>query len=242
MIHVAVLVFMLLLALPAFAQVDCNDGTEPIDRDAPSRMSPLEFTRTVAAKEAILARTFSSFGYKVEVSVQTVQGDSVDGDFHQSFDVGFGTTGTRVAKPVEPAVNTLKRLQIPTRDIDTFVTAPPFALAPDMLAEKDAVYSGRQKLGNYNASVFDLLPRNDQAPLRGFIGRVWVSAGRAAVLRSCGRAAAYPIGPMRYEIRRDQVGEENWFPVLIRADEDLHQDDTPVHVRVNVKYSDYKAR
>ena len=242
MIHVAAILSILLLALPAFAQVDCNEGMEPIDRDAPSRMGALEFTRTVAAKEALLAKAFATFGYKVEVSVQTVQGDTVDGEFHQTFDVGFHDTGTRVVKPAMPAVNTLGRFQLSAKDVDAFVKAPPFALTSDVLAEKDAVYSGRQRLDDHNASVFDMLPRNDQAPLRGFIGRVWVWAGRSAVLRSCGRAAAYPIGPMRYEVRRAQVGEENWFPVLMRADENLHPDDNSVHVRVNVRYSDYKAR
>jgi hypothetical protein len=242
MIHVAAILSVLLLALPAFAQVDCNEGMESIDRDAPSRMGALEFTRTVAAKEAMLAKAFATFGYKVGVSVQTVRGDTVDGEFHQAFDVGFDDTGTRVTKPAEPAVNTLSRLALSTKDVDTYVRTPWFALTSDVLAEKDAVYSGRQRLDGHNASVFDMLPRNDQAPLRGFIGRVWVWASRSAVLRSCGRFAGSPIGPMRYEIRRAQVGEDNWFPALIRADETLHPDDNPVHVRVSVRYSNYKAR
>jgi hypothetical protein len=242
MINAAAFFSILLLALPAFAQVDCNEGMQPIDRDAPSRLSVLEFTRAVATKEAALAKAFAMFGYKVELSVQTIQGNAVDGEFRQAFNVSFDDTGTRAAKPVEPAANTLSRLRLAPKDVDTFVTTPPFALTSDVLAEKDAVYSGRQRIGDHNASVFDLLPRNDQAPLRGFVGRVWVWAGRSAVLRSCGRAATYPIGSMRYEIRREQVGDENWFPVQMRADEDLHPDDSPVHVRVNVKYSDYKAR
>ena len=72
-------------------------------------------------------------------------------------------------------------------------------------------------------------------------GRDASFAGRA-VLRSCGRSTAYPIAPMRYEIRRQRVGEEYWFPASIRADEDARTDDNPVHLRVNVEYSDYKAR
>ena len=242
MTPIAVLVSVLLLALPAFAQVDCNQGLEPIDRDASSQMSALEFTQSIAAKEATLAKAFTTFGYRVDVGIQTLQGDTVDGDFHQISEVSFDNVGTRGAKAVEPPVNTLKRLQLSAKDIDAFVMAPPFALTSDVMAEKDVVYSGRQRMADHNPSVFDLLPRNDQAPLRGFIGRVWVRAFKGGVLRTCGRAAAYPIGPMRYEIRREQVGEDNWFPVLIRADENVRPDDNPVHVRVTVKYSNYKAR
>ncbi|WIM13962.1 hypothetical protein [Enhydrobacter sp.] len=242
MIPVAAFLSFLLLALPAFAQIHCSDGMGPIDRDAPAPMSAFEFTQAVAAKEVTLAKAFAKFAYRVEVSVQTVKEGAVDGDFHQVADVGFDDTGARVAKPADPAVDTLSRFKLSKRDVDTFVSAPPFALTPDVLAEKDAVYSGRQQIGDYSPSVFDLLPRNDQAPLHGFVGRVWVWPGKSAVLRSCGRSTAYPIAPMRYEIRRERVGEENWFPALIRADEDVRTDDNPVHLRVNVKYSGYKAR
>jgi hypothetical protein len=242
MYRAAVLISVLLLAMPAVAQVDCNQGMEPIDNDAPSRMSPLDFTHVVSAKEAALAKAFANYGYTVEINVETLKDGKVDGTFSQTSIVAFDDSGTRIVKPVKPASDTLTRLHLSGKDINMLITAPPFALTTDVLAEKDAVYSGRQRLGEHNTSVFDLLPRNDQAPLRGFIGRVWVWAGKGAVLRSCGRAAAYPIGQIRYEIRRGQVDENNWFPVLIRADEDVRAGGDTVHVRVNVKYSDYKAR
>ena len=41
---------------------------------------------------------------------------------------------------------------------------------------------------------------------------------------------------------RGQVAGDNWFPVLMRADEDTRVGDIPVRVRVTVKYADYKAR
>jgi hypothetical protein len=242
MILVAVFLSFLLLTLPAVAQVDCNEGMEPIDRDASSSMDAFEFTHAVAANEVIFAKALARFGYRVEVNVQTVKDDTVDGDFRQVFDVLFDDRGARIAKPVDVATNTLSRFKLSDKDVDTFVSVPPFALTPDVLAEKDAVYSGRQQIGDYSPSVFDLLPRDDQAPLHGFVGRVWVWPSKSAVLRSCGRSTAYPIAPMRYEIRRQRVGEEYWFPSSIRADEDARTDGNPVHLRVNVEYSDYKAR
>ena len=242
MTPVAVFTSVLLLAAPALAQIDCTQGMAPIDRDAPSSMSALEFTRAVSAKEAAFAKAFAGFGYMAEVSVETLQGDTVDGAFHQTFVVASDGSGARTAKPQGPATNTLTRLKLAEKDIDALVTAPPFALTSDVVAEKDAVYSGRQQVGDHKASVFDLLPRNDQAPLHGFIGRVWVWTSRRAVLKSCGRAASFPIAPMRYEIVRAQVAGEDWFPLLMRADEDVRLGEAPVHIRVNVKYSDYKAR
>jgi hypothetical protein len=242
MIPAAVFAAVLLLATPVFAQIDCTQGMAPIERDATSPMSPLEFTRSVSAKEAAFAKAFASFGYTVEMSVETLQGSAVDGAFHQTFVVGSDGSTARTARPEGPATNTLTRLKLAEKDVETLVTAPPFGLTADVMAEKDAVYSGRQRVAGHKASVFDLLPRNDQAPLRGFIGRVWIWTSRSTVLKSCGRAANFPIAPMRYEILRGPVAEHNWFPVLVRADEEVRLGGAPVHVRLNVKYSNYKAR
>jgi hypothetical protein len=238
----AALFSVLLLATPAFAQVNCNEGLQPIDSDAVSPMSVPEFIHAIGAKETAFGKAFSGFGYTVDVSIQTLQGDAVDGEFHQVYSVAFDRAGTRTATPAGAATNTLVRLKPSDKDIDTFVTAPPFTLTSDILADKDAVYSGRQQVADHNASVFDLLPRNDQAPLRGFAGRTWVWAGESSVLKTCGRSSALPIAPMRYEIQRAQVGGENWFPALIRADEETRIGDNNVHLRVTVKYADYKAR
>jgi hypothetical protein len=232
----------LLVAMPALAQIDCNAGMQPIDTGADSRMSAPEFITKVAAKESALVRAFAGFGYTADISIQTIANDAVDGEFHEVFNVAFDQAGVRTAKPVEAPTITLARLKLSDKDIDTFVNTPPFALTTDMLTEKDAVYSGRQQVAEHNASVFDMLPRNDQAPLRGFIGRSWVWASEDSVLRTCGRSSAFPIAPMRYEIQRTQVAGDNWFPSLIRADEDARIGDDTVHVRVTVKYSDYKAR
>jgi len=76
----------------------------------------------------------------------------------------------------------------------------------------------------------------------GFEGRAWVRAREDAVMRLCGRSSGSPIAPMRFEVVRALVDGQYWFPVLIRADEAAPIGDDKVHVRVTVKYSNYKAR
>ena len=238
----AAFVALLLLVAPAFAQVDCNNGMQPIDIRAASPMSAPDFIRSVAAKEAAFAKAFAAFGYTADVSIQTLQGDQVDGELHQVSTVTFDTAGMRVAKAGGSPTNTLSRLKLSNKDVDSFVLAPPFALTSEMIAERDAVYSGRQQVGDHDASVFDLLPRNETAPLHGFAGRAWVWSGESAVLKTCGRSSSLPVGPIRYEVQRIQVAGDNWFPALIRADETTRVGDADVHVRVTVTYADYKAR
>ena len=235
----AVLAVAVALAGPASAQVKCAEELPPVDRDAESRMSAHDFVHDVAAKEAAFAKALGSFGYTTEATVQTLTGDAVDGEFRQVSTLGFDANGPR-REVADGAVNTLKRIKFADRDLDALRDA--FTLTADRMATGDIVYSGRQRIGELNASLFDVLPRDAAAPVRGFQGRVWVRAREDAVMRLCGRSGNTPIAPMRFEVVRALVGEQYWFPVTIRADEDPRIGDQTVHVRVTVKYSNYKAR
>jgi len=192
-----------------------------------TRIGTLEFTHDFAN------------GFPTEATVQTLTGDAVDGEFRQVSTLGFDANGPR-REVADGAVNTLKRIKFADRDLDALRDA--FTLTADRMATGDIVYSGRQRIGELNASLFDVLPRDAAAAVRGFQGRVWVRAREDAVMRLCGRSGNTPIAPMRFEVVRALVDGQYWFPVLIRADEAAPIGDDKVHVRVTVKYSNYKAR
>jgi hypothetical protein len=235
-----ILLIALLLALPAVAQVKCSEGMEPIDRSAESRMSAQDFIKEVATNEVVFSRAYAGFGHTVEISVQTLQGDTVDGEYHRVARVEFDANGLRRETVTEGPTNTLTRLKLGEHDFDTLREA--FTLTADKVSGNDIVYSGRQRIGDINAAVFDILPRKELPDVHGFEGRVWVRGRDSAIMRSCGRSSAAPIGPLRFEVVRMLVADKYWFPALIRADEDAQVGQDKVHVRVTVKYSDYKAR
>jgi hypothetical protein len=222
----------------AFAQVKCAEELPPFDRDAGSPLSALEFIRQVAAKEGTFARAFGNFGYTIDATVQTLQGDTVDGEYRYVATVSFDAAGPR--REVAQSSNTLKRIKFADRDLEALRDA--FTLTPERVTAGDIVYSGRQQIGDVNASLFDVLPRDSAADIRGFQGRVWVRIRGDAVMRLCGRSSYMPIAPMRVEVVREEVADQYWFPVLIRADEDAMVGKDTVHVRLTVKYSNYKAR
>lgn len=225
----------------AEAQVDCNQGLPAIDRDADSSLSPVDFVRNVTANEIAFAKAFGGFGYTLEVGLATLAGDTVDGEFRQVTRIAYenGGAARRVAD-VGDTLNTLKRVTVPRRDVDALRDA--FTVTPDILADRDVVYSGRQRVGDVNAAVFDILPRNEQTVGRAFVGRLWVRARESAIVRICGRVPSGPFGPMRYLVQRTKIVDQYWFPVSIAADETVRDAGNDVHVRVGVKYSDYTAR
>jgi hypothetical protein len=202
-------------------------------------MSAPDFIRRVSAKEAVFARALATFGYKVDATVQTLQGDAVDGEYRHTSTLRFDSSGPQ-REVAEGSVNTLTRIKFADRDLETLRDA--FVLTADRVSGGDIAYSGRQRIGPINASLFDIMPRNAAADVHGFEGRTWVRARDDAVMRLCGRSSTSPIAPMRFQVMRALVAEQYWFPVSIRADEDARIGKETVHVRVTVKYSDYKAR
>jgi hypothetical protein len=227
------------VAWPAVAQVKCGDDLGPVDQNAESRMSAPDFVHRVSAKEAAFARALASFGYTVEATIQTLQGDTVDGEYRHVSTLSFDASGPK-REIAGGAVNTLTRIKFADRDLEALRDA--FVLTADRVSAGDIAYSGRQRIGEINASLFDIMPRNAAADVRGFEGRTWVRARDVAVMRRCGRSSSSPIAPMRFQVVRALVADQYWFPVSIRADEDARIGKETVHVRVTVKYSDYKAR
>ncbi|CAN5401286.1 hypothetical protein BH10PSE6_BH10PSE6_19350 [soil metagenome] len=227
------------LAWPALGQVKCGDDLGAVDQDAESRMSAPDFIRRISAKEVAFARAFANFGYTVEATVQTLQGDAVDGEYRHVSTLSFDASGPR-REIAEGAINTLTRIKFADRDLEALRDA--YTLIPERVSVGDIVYSGRQLIGEIRASLFDIVPRNPAADVRGFEGRAWVRARDDAVMRLCGRSSSAPIAPMRYQVVRALVAEQYWFPVSIRADEEAVISREKVHVRVTVKYSNYKAR
>jgi hypothetical protein len=242
MMKVAPFLAVWLLALPAVAEVDCNAGMEAIDASADFPLNAREFTKVVVPNERALVKTLGKTGYAADLKVETLNGDLADGAFHRTSVVEFDPGGARRETVVGDTVNTLARLKLSDKDIGLLADPASFALTPDNFGDRDIVYSGRQKSGERNFAVFDVLPRSQTNFGHAFAGRVWIRGRGTAIVKTCGRHADYPIAPMRYEITRAEIVDEKYVPVLARADEDVPIDGSPVHVRVTVTYSDYRTR
>ncbi len=231
-----------LLAVPAFAQIDCNAGLEPVDSAADFNLSAREFVKVIVTNEQAFVKGLGSHGYAVDITVETLNGDTVDGAFHRASVIDFDASGARRETVAPGAANTLTRLKLSAKDISVLGDPMSFALTTDSFADRDIVYSGRQKYKDRNLALFDVLPRSDKSTVHAFAGRTWVRGAKSAIVKTCGRSADYPVGNMRFEVLRAQDPDENYYPVSIRTDEEIPIDGAPVHVRVTVKYSDYKPK
>lgn len=242
MIRTVLMLVVLAFTRNAAAQINCNDGMGPLlDRDDGLSMSGPEFIREVAAKERVFARSFATMQYTADMLVQTLQANKVDGEYRQTVVHRQRATGSREMVADSP-VDTLSRVRLTPREIEGLLDSLPFALTPDMLADRDIVYAGSQHMGERVTSVFDVMLRDGQTVRRGFVGRVWVRAEEGVIVKTCGHSTALPIAPMRYEVIRLKAPGALWLPARVRADEVVSIGTERVHVRVNVRYHDFKPR
>jgi hypothetical protein len=231
-----------LLAAPAFAQIDCNAGMEPVDVSADFSLSAREYIKVIVANEHAFVKALGNQGYAVDIVVETLKGDTVDGAFHRASIVDFDAAGARRETIAPGATNTLTRLKLSDKDVSLLGDPMSFALTADSFADRDIVYSGRQKFRDINLALFDALPRSDKSTPHAFAGRTWVRGVKSAIVKTCGRDEDYPVADMRFAVLREQFTGENYYPVTVSADEEIPIDGVPVHIRLTVQYSDYKPK
>lgn len=232
----------ILLGLPAVAQ----RGEGPLVNQPPQGISPDEIIQRFAAKEKDFAEARERYTYRESVTVQTLEGDTVDGEYKQAWDVNFDNQGNRTMQVTYSPISTLTRVQMTQEDLDDIQNLMPFVLTTEEIPEYNIQYLGQQREDELQTYVFDVSPRRIEKKRRYFEGRIWVdnhdfqivkTHGKAVPdIRSHGNENLFP----KFTTYREQVDGVYWFPTYTRADDDLNFSSGPVHIRVIIKYTDYK--
>src|SRR5215475_16155225 len=87
-----------LLPLTLAAQTNCEDGNGPLNRAEPQGISVQELIQKFAGKEGVFKDARNHYTYTQEVVVQTLDGDSVSGEFRQVTDILYDDKGQRIEK------------------------------------------------------------------------------------------------------------------------------------------------
>src|SRR6201993_3082804 len=98
-------------AAPAFSQ----EG--PLENTPPKDTTPDEIIKHFAAKETEFAKARDQYTYRQSVKVQTVDGDTVDGEYHEVFDVIFDDKGHRMENVVFAPQSNLTKIFMSQEDM-----------------------------------------------------------------------------------------------------------------------------
>jgi hypothetical protein len=181
------------------------------------------------------------------VKVQTVEGDTVDGEYHEVFDVLFDDQGKRLENVVFAPQSSLVRISMSPEDIADIRHLLPFVLTSSDISEYQILYVGQQQEDELHCYVFDIAPKEIVGKKRYFQGRIWVDDHDFQIVKTFGKSVPdirkkkgqenlFP----KFTTWREQIDGKYWFPTYTKADDELHFSSGDVHIREVVKYTDYK--
>ena len=231
-----------LAALPGRAQ----EG--PLENTPPKDTTPEDIIKRFAAKETEFAKARDQYTYRQDVRVQTVDGSTVDGEYHEVFDVMFDDKGHRIENVVFAPQSSLTKIFMSQEDFEDIRHRLPFVLTTEDLPEYNILYVGQQKEDELNCFVFDIAPKKIEGKKRYFQGRVWVDDHDFQIVKTYGKTVPdirekhgnqenlFP----KFTTWRQQIDDKYWFPVYTKADDELHFKMEDVHIKEVVKYEDYK--
>jgi len=221
----------------------------PLVPDPPKGIAPQEIIQKFAAKEKEFKEARDNYTFRQDVRVQTVDGDTVTGEYREVFDVTYDTQGRHLENVVFAPQNSLTEILMSPEDLQDIRHLLPFVLTSDEIPEYDIIYAGQQQEDELHCYVFDIAPKKIEGKKRYFQGRIWVDDQDMQVVKTSGKTVPdirkksnenlFP----KFATWREQVDGRYWFPAYTMADDTLHfrkgayQD---VHIREIVKYTDYK--
>ncbi|HLJ29207.1 MAG TPA: hypothetical protein VKY85_21040 [Candidatus Angelobacter sp.] len=241
---IALLVLLLPAALPA--QTDCEEGDGPLNRNPPQGIAPAEIIQKFATKEAVFKQARDNYAYTQDVTVQTLDGHTVDGEYKEVTDITYDNKGNRIENVTFAPQSTLSRVSMSREDFADIRSKMPFVMTSADLPEYDTLYVGTQHVDEIDTYVFDVAPKHIEKDKRYFQGRIWVDNHDLQIVKTCGKSVPDTrkkdnenLMP-RFVTYREQIDGEYWFPTYTRADDFLHFSGGDVHIREIIKYTNYK--
>lgn len=221
-----------------------NEAATSKSGDSPS-IDVEKIVRAFTAKETEFRHALAEYAFKRDATVQSIgMGGQITGEYHRTSQFVFNDNNERFEKITYFPLPTLTELSVTQEDLEDLGGVQPFALEASKLAQYDFKYFGKERLDELDTYVFDVAPKivPKKVSERFFQGRIWVDQQDLQIVKVRGKGV--PEGNQRFpvfETYRQQVDGHYWFPTYTYADDELiFPQGNSVHVRMLVRYTDYK--
>jgi hypothetical protein len=241
----ATAVVVLCTAAPVFAQ----RGESRLDPSQPTGITVDQIIQKFAAREKEFKQARDRYTYRQDLLVQTLDGDTPNGEFREVEDVLFDDHGNRVEHVVFAPQSTLVGILMTKEDYDDIRRRMPFVLTSDEINDYNILYVGKQRIDEVGTYVFDVAPKQIDKNRRYFQGRIWVDDEEFQIVKTYGKNVP-DLGTKKkggqenlfpnFTTWRDRVDGKYWFPVYTKVDDTLHFSSGDIHIKQIVKYTEYK--
>lgn len=201
--------------------------------------------RTFTAKETEFRQALNAYAFRRDAVIQTIgMGGQVTGEYHRTSQFVFAAGGDRFEKITYFPPPTLSEISLTQEDLEDLGGVQPFALEASKINLYNFTYAGKERLDELDTYVFDVQPKviPKKVSERFFQGRIWVDEKDLQIVKVRGKGV--PEGKQRFptfETYREQVDGKYWFPTYTYADDELlFPQGQTVHLRMRIRYTDYK--
>jgi hypothetical protein len=207
-----------------------------------------EIIQKFAAKETEFSQARNNYTYRQSVKLEELDasGNPTGGKWEIVEDIIFTPEGKRMEKVVYAPVISLRNILLTPEDEQDLRNVQPFVMTTAEIPEYDVHYLGREKVDEIGCYVFSVKPKKLVQGKRYFEGQAWVDDRDLQIVKTYGKG----VGVIRrssdnqfpkFETYREQIDGKYWFPTYTHADDTLHfKNGDNVHIRMVVKYQDYK--
>ncbi len=224
-----------------------DSGSAPKISTKPPDIPVDQVIKKFGDRELEFKKERDNYTYTQTFVVQTIDFDGrADGEYRMTSDILFTPEGKRYEKVISAPAPTLERIQLSQQDLDDVEHVQPFVLTSDELPKYDVTYVGREALDELGTYVFDVKPKKIEKNQRYFQGRIWVDDRDLNIVKTDGKAVPDIIKHgnenifPRFETFRENIEGHYWFPTYTRSDDELHFSTGAVHMRMTIKYANYK--
>jgi hypothetical protein len=171
----------------------------------------------------------------------------VDGEYRMTSDITFDAKGKRVEVVTNAPTPTLERVELTQEDFNDLEHLYPFVLTTEELPKYTITYVGHVQIDELTTYVFDVKPKTMEKNQRYFQGRIWVDDKDLQIVKTFGKPVGFTkkrgdqeqLFP-QFETFRENIEGRYWFPTYSRANDVLNFRSGPVHLRLTVRYENYK--
>src|SRR5205085_6967276 len=179
--------FLVAALFVAFGFVSAFAQEGPLRKEDPKGATAEQIIQQFSAKEKEFRTAWEKYIYREDIKVQTLDGDTPNGEFRLVYDVTFNNQGKRQESVVFAPSSTLQQISLSPEDYDQFQNIVPFSLTSDDLPKYQIMYVGMQKEDELDTYVFDVAPKQIVKGQKYFQGRIWVDSKDLQVVLTKGK-------------------------------------------------------
>jgi hypothetical protein len=254
-------VFIVCAALPAAAQT--RPGPIPPPANAPPPVAiaaepkpdppPIpvaEIIKRFSENEDAMVKAHPAYGYHKVVRVEELDDNGKPaGTFQFTTELTQLPDGRTYERELKHPETSLNVLNLEPEALSPLLKIPPLPFTSAQLVHYDVHYVGTQQLDELNTYIFRVEPKQVERQRAYFKGVIWVDDQDFVIVKTLGHWVT-ELGEIStdnfpfkfFDTYRENVQGKIWFPSYLRSDDSVNTKHGLVHVRLIVRWEDYKLR